>query len=96
MADQTSARRDMESRIIARAWKDEAFANELRRNPKAAIEKEVGKLPDAIKIQVVEESPTSLYLVLPARPSGTGELSDAELEGVAGGGGGSWDSGFCY
>lgn len=87
MADEAaSPRREMEARIIARAWKDEAFAQELRSNPKAAIEKEVGKLPDAIQIQVVEESPTNLYLVLPAKPSSKMELSDAELDSVAGGG----------
>lgn len=98
MADQgASPRRDVEARIIARAWKDENFARELRRNPKAAIEQELGKLPDGIQIEVVEESPTKLYLVLPTKPSKTGELSDAELDKVAGGfSTNTWDDGFCY
>jgi hypothetical protein len=35
-------RRDIEARLITRAWKDEAFATELRRNPRAAGAVELG------------------------------------------------------
>jgi hypothetical protein len=39
-----------------------------------------------VEIQVVEETPTTAYLVLPAGPVRAGqELSDQELEAVAGG-----------
>jgi hypothetical protein len=98
MADKAATpRREIEARIIARAWADETFLQELRRNPKAAIEREVGTLPDKIQIQLVEESPTNFYLVLPAKPSSTGSLSDEELDSVAGGfSTNTWDDGFCY
>jgi hypothetical protein len=78
-------RRDMEADIIARALKDEGFARELRADPKAVIEREVGTLPEGIEIKVVEETPDTLYLVLPAHPSPGRQLSDEDLERVAGG-----------
>jgi hypothetical protein len=87
MAEQPApTRRDMEADIIARAMKDEGFARALRADPKAVVEREVGgKLPEGIEVRLVEETPDTLYLVLPARPSPGHELSDAELEQVAGG-----------
>ena len=35
----------------------------------------------------VEETPNAFYIVIPVQPSGTEELSEAELEAIAGG---SW------
>jgi hypothetical protein len=57
-------------------------------NPKAVIQREFGlAVPASVEIRVVEETPTSAYLVLPAAPVGAGqELSEQELEAVAGGG----------
>ena len=80
------ARKDKEAEIIAKALKDAAFKQELLSNPKAAIEREVGQtLPPNIEIQVVEETPTTLYLVLPSTSTVPRELSDQQLESVAGG-----------
>jgi hypothetical protein len=81
-------RRDIETRLIIRAWKDAAFAAELRRNPRAAVEAELKRLGiDAplghVEIKVVEETPTTLCLVVPPNPAGV--LSDAQLEQIAGG-----------
>jgi hypothetical protein len=78
-------RRDMEADIIARALKDEGFARQLRADPKAVIEREVGTLPEGIEVKVVEETPSTLYLVLPAHPSPGRQLSEEDLERVAGG-----------
>jgi hypothetical protein len=89
MAEQGQiTRRDIEARLITRAWKDEAFAAELRRNPRAAVEAELKRLGIAgtvghVDIKVVEETPTTLYLVIPPKPAGA--LSDAQLEHIAGG-----------
>ena len=42
------------------------------------------RIPAEIDVRVVEETPNTLYLVLP--PNGaSGELSDKELDAVAGG-----------
>ena len=80
------ARKDKEAEIIAKALKEPAFKQELLSNPKAAIEREVGQpLPPDVEIQVVEETPTTLYLVLPSTSTVPRELSDQQLESVAGG-----------
>jgi hypothetical protein len=84
---------DFEAKLVAKAWKDEAFAQELRTDPKAAVERELAtvrpgaKLPEGVDVKVVEETPTTLYLVVPPGPrrAESGELSDEELERAAGG-----------
>ncbi|MDG2305258.1 MAG: NHLP leader peptide family RiPP precursor [Candidatus Binatia bacterium] len=91
MADYTS-RRDFEAKIVAKAWKDDAFRNELKANPKAVLERELKALyPDAalpadLDVKILEESPNEIFLVVPPEPAGaTGSLSDEELGAVAGG-----------
>jgi len=83
---------DLTAQVIARAWKDEAFKEELLRDPQAVVARELAQLqpgatlPADIQIQVLEETLTTRYLVLPPKPmidSGW-ELSDAELAQVAG------------
>jgi hypothetical protein len=90
---QISSRRDVEEYLVSRATKDETFLAELRADPKAVVERELAnllpgfvQLPSSMEIEIVEETPTKLYLVLPPRPMPEdGELSDSQLEAVAGG-----------
>jgi hypothetical protein len=60
-------------------------------DPKGAVEEELGtRLPEDVRVVAVEESADTIYLVLPGTPMAGregGELSDRELESVAGG----WD-----
>ena len=88
-AKQSQTRRDIEARIIAKAWKDETYKQELLAKPKAVIEREFEiQLPAEVNVQVIEENTTSLCFVLPMRPEVPGqELSEEDLETVAGG---SW------
>ena len=77
-------RTEYEQELIHKATTDEAFRDRLLTNPRAAIEDEYGiRFPAGIEISVIEETPRSLNLVLPARPAD--QLSDDELAGVAGG-----------
>ncbi|MFS0519415.1 NHLP leader peptide family RiPP precursor [Nostoc sp. UIC 10607] len=92
MYEQTSqptTRHEFESKLIAKTWQDEAFKQELISDPKAVYARELGQeIPESLKIQVLEESANTVYLVLPRKPevaSVEGELSDEALEVVAGG-----------
>ncbi|MBD2207945.1 NHLP leader peptide family natural product precursor [Calothrix sp. FACHB-1219] len=81
---------NLEAKIIARAWKSDAYKQELLENPKAVIAREFNvELPAEVSVQVLEETPTNLYFVLPMRPQfEAGELADVseeELEAIAGG-----------
>ncbi len=88
METKDNPRKQLEEKLIARAMKDETFRKMLLENPKAAIEEETGiKTPGAVNLHVVEEDPSTFYLVLPpkTKPETEDELSEAELEMVAGG-----------
>lgn len=85
---------DVRRRLVQRAAEDADFRDKLLGDPKATIEEEMGaSLPGDIEIRVVEETAETVYLVLPvaapANDTNDGELSDQELDGVAGG----WTSG---
>jgi hypothetical protein len=96
------SRAEMERRLIDRSLKDEEFRQRLLAEPRAAIEQEFeSRLPESVEVRAVEETSEIIYLVLPsASPlvSQGGELSDQELEAVAGGegdtGGGELDTSF--
>ncbi|MFB2982831.1 NHLP leader peptide family RiPP precursor [Microseira sp. BLCC-F43] len=85
----TSTRQEIEERIIAKSWQDDAFKQEILNNPKAVLSREIGQpLPEDVEIRVVEETPNIVYLVLPMKPitpEDDAEISEAELDAVAGG-----------
>lgn len=87
MTEQRKTRKDIEAHIIAQAWKDEAYQQELLSNSKAVIEREFSvQLPAQVNVCVMQEDSTNLYFVLPARPDlSNAELSEEQLEAVAGG-----------
>ena len=80
---------EMYQKLIQKAWDDEAFKNELIANPLAAIEKFVGgrlDLPEGKTIVVRDQtSEENVYINIPAVPEADVELSEEELERVAGG-----------
>ena len=90
MSDKPSAapltRRDLEAKIVALAWQDEDFRRKFVADPKAQFEERLGtKLPASLKMTAHEENENSLHFVIPAKPKTTAELSDEDLEKVAGG-----------
>ena len=76
-------RRDLEDRLVARAWADEDFRERLKADPRAVVAEEIGiTVPESIDIQVLEETPERAYLVIPLdRVS----VSEEELDAVSGG-----------
>jgi hypothetical protein len=62
---------------------DRVFREELMSNPKETLERELGlSFPEEVKIEMHEDTPTTIHLVLPLKPK-TGslmEVSFAELE----------------
>ena len=84
-------RRDLEMQLAARAWTDEAFKQELLRDPKGVLEREFQlTLPPGVSVQVHEERPDELHMVLPMDSARFDkELSDLELDAVSGGKAGS-------
>jgi hypothetical protein len=86
-------RAEMEGRIVQRSLDDESFRRRLLEDPRAAVEEELGtRLPEGVEVRAVEETAETIYLVLPsASPlGGSEELSDQDLEAVAGGGSTFW------
>jgi len=86
-------RAEIERSIVQRSLEDVDFRRRLLDDPKGTADREMGmRLPEGIEVRVVEESADTIYLVLPSvSPVGEyGELSDGELEAVAGGQA-SWD-----
>src|SRR5690349_1942523 len=81
------SRREMEEKIVARAWTDDEFRRKFVADPKGQFEQHLGtKLPESLTITVHEEAPDNLHFVIPAKPPGNlSELSDEDLEKVAGG-----------
>ena len=82
--------------MIERAYRDAAFKKQLLSKPKEAIEEETGaKLPASLTVHVYEETATHRHFGLPVNPAvlAASELSDTELEQVAGGKGNNLDCG---
>ena len=94
---EATGRQEMERRLVQRSIEDEAFRQRLIEDPKGALEQEMGaRLPEEVRIVTVEETQDTIYLVLPSTPvagAEGGELSEQQLESVAGGGD-SWSS-YC-
>lgn len=75
--------------LTRRAWQDEAFRDELLRDPRGVVEREFGvRLPENLTLNVHEETADELHFVLPPRPAalagavtGPVDLADRDVEG---------------
>lgn len=78
-------RAELSSLINAQLTEDPGFREKLLADPRATVAALIGvTLPDFVTIEVHEESLTHVHLVIPATTS-PGEISDKDLELVAGG-----------
>lgn len=91
LGDRKPTRGQFEALLIRRAWTDQAYLSLLETDPRAALESELAKYDSAIpankSVRAYIEQPGQCVIVLPrpaAAHSGQ-ELSETELEAVAGG-----------
>ncbi len=81
-----TSRKEFEANLVSRALKDDTFRQQLLDDPRNVLQQELGAtLPADVEVKVVEEAPNTVYLGLPPKEAGSTELSDADLEPVAGG-----------
>ncbi|WP_414756261.1 NHLP leader peptide family RiPP precursor [Anabaena sp. CCY 9910] len=89
ISEALAKRSEFERGLIIKAWEDEAFRQELLTNPKAVYARESGhEVPDSFDIEIIEETPGSIKLILPKNPAPVtleGELTEESLEAIAGG-----------
>lgn len=72
-------------KLVVKTWTDADYKTRLKNNPREAL-KELGiEIPGNVAINILENSESTLNIVLPEAPS-EGELSAADLENVAAGG----------
>src|SRR5262245_54676255 len=69
--------------IVAQAWADENFKRRLLAEPAAVLKEHGIAMPPGVQVKVVENTDQVRYLTLPVHP--VGDLSEAELDRVAGG-----------
>jgi hypothetical protein len=85
-APPTMSRREIEEKIVALAWRDDDFRQKFLADPKRQFEEKLDiKLPASLRMTAYAEDANHLHFVIPAKPAGIKELSDEELEKVAGG-----------
>ena len=68
------------------AAEDPEYMKLLKADPKDVISKQLQiEVPAAVNVKVLEETADTMYIVVPHVPAEGAELSDADLESVAGG-----------
>ena len=80
------SRGELNDLLAGFATKNPDYRGALIADPKDIIERQTGtRLPDSLAVKVIEDTPDTMHLVLPYVASEGEELSDSDLEMVAGG-----------
>ena len=79
--------RDKYRQVIMRAWKDPNFKKRLLADPMTVLREGGLEIPAGVTVKVYEDTHKLRHLVLPTPPKSgeSRELTDEELETVAGG-----------
>jgi hypothetical protein len=79
-------RRELESQLIRKAWKDAEFRSQIVLDPKGTFENYLGRsLPDEVRIFVHEEDSNTIHFSIPETPTDLEALSEEQLERISGG-----------
>ncbi len=73
------------AKIIAKAWVDEEFKQRLLVEPAAVLAENGIEMPEGMTVKFVEGKESEILVPFHPRPAWTAELSDEDLEKVAGG-----------
>ena len=84
MSAMTLTRGQLQDLLNKFATDNPKYREKLISDPKWVLEKQLNKPLGEIKVKAVVETPDTMYVVVP-HVAGEGELSDADLEKVAGG-----------
>ncbi len=80
------SRGEVNDLIAGFALKNPDYKKALLTNPKKVVAMQLGQeLPESLQVKVVQDTPDTIHIVLPYVPQEGAELSDADLEMVAGG-----------
>ena len=80
------SRGEMQDLLAKFSAENADYRTALLNNAKSVVEKQFQlSVPEGTTINVLEDTSDTIHIVLPANQAG-GELSDADLEAVAGGG----------
>ncbi len=72
------------AQLISKAWSDPAFKQRLLSDTAAVLKENGINVPPGLVVKAVENTDNVFHIVIPPKPAP--ELSDADLEKVAGGG----------
>lgn len=73
-------------KVIEQAETSPEYYDQLMKDPRGLMSRQLGTaIPATVDIKVLEEDADTYYVVLPYKPKEGAELSDSDLEKVAGG-----------
>ena len=70
-------------KVVAKAWADPDFKAKLLADPKTVLKENGLEFPEDVELRVEENTDKLVHLILPPEPAE--QLSEEELEKVAGG-----------
>ena len=79
--------------IIAKAWSDPDFKQQLIDQPEETLKSHGASLPEGKQIQIHSDDEQTLHLVIPERPK---DLTDEQLNAASGGISNFFCLGGCY
>jgi hypothetical protein len=86
MSDTSATRHEIEEVIVKQAISNKEYRTRLLADPRDMIERQIGqKLPENMKVEIVQEAANKIILRLPHVVAEGDQLADEDLEQVAGG-----------